>query len=210
MNRPRISHREPLLATDSVGPIDHAVTYGLGDAATYRANQHWLHSHAPTENSHGTGTGVGLWIDHRKAVIVFVAMDGVTTVLILSRADRQPSRTDGRRSPAPAGHHQAPALDHRDRHFRGQLEVYYSAVIACLRPARFIMAFGPGEARGELRRRLALNKHDRRVFVFEVADKMTSRQIAAKTMTWLETGCLEPPPPRRRSGRPPRCCVSAA
>jgi len=190
--------------SSGAGALAHPITYGLGADSARRESQLWLHSRVQTAKARATRSAVGLWIDHRKAVIVFVTDGEVTTTLILSRIDKQPGRSAGLRSTARFEPQLVPADDSRERRFSGQLDIYYDAVIASLRGARSILIFGPGEASGELRRRLAVNKQDRRTFVFEVADKMTNRQIAAKTKEWLETGRLETPSPRRRSGRPTR------
>ena len=53
-------------------------------------------------------------------------------------------------------------------------------VIACLGDAESILIFGPGEAKGELKKRLEKNKLSGRIVVVETVDKMTDHQIAAK------------------------------
>lgn len=44
---------------------------------------------------------MGLWIDHRKAVIVTVLGKGEETSVIESQAEKQPGRFDGVRSTTP-------------------------------------------------------------------------------------------------------------
>ena len=44
---------------------------------------------------------MGLWIDHRKAVIVSVSGKGEETSVIESQAEKQPGRFDGVRSTTP-------------------------------------------------------------------------------------------------------------
>ena len=46
-------------------------------------------------------TNMGLWIDHRKAVIVTVLGKGEETSVIESQAEKQPGRFDGVRSTTP-------------------------------------------------------------------------------------------------------------
>ncbi len=188
------------------GAFVKTITYGLGVDSLRRENARAQHVRTTVQppSAPVEAGAVGLWIDHRKAVLVFVTPSGVETTLVLSRVDKQPGRFDGIRSTVRFDQQSVPALDSRDRRFAAQLDLYYDAVIACLHGTRAVLAFGPGEARGELRRRLARNKHDHRVFVFEVADKMTGRQIAAKTMDWLEAARVATPSVRRRSGRPER------
>jgi hypothetical protein len=47
------------------------------------------------------------------------------------------------------------------------------------------LIFGPGEAKGELKRRLASMKLADRVTAVETADKMTDPQIVAKVRTYF-------------------------
>src|SRR3990170_2335304 len=79
------------------------------------------------------GTKLGLWIDHRKALVVAVTDKGEETSLIISRVDKQPGRSGGIRSTTPYESQQVPADDSRERKFTGHLSIYYDAVIACVR-----------------------------------------------------------------------------
>ena len=121
-------------------------------------------------------TQVGLWIDHRKAVIVMVSDEGDTTKLVESNVERHVRYSGG----PGAGGRKGTAEDTRDRHFEGQLSKYYDEVIACIRGAEAILIFGPGEAKGELKTRLEHGGLDARIVAVETVDKMTDRQIAAK------------------------------
>jgi hypothetical protein len=125
-------------------------------------------------------THVGLWIDHRKAVVMAVTDKGEETGLIISKAEKHPSRSGD--SPLEGSHdsRQVPADDSRQKRFTGNLNIYYDAVIACIRDAESILIFGPGEAKGELKKRLKKANLSGRIVGMETADKMTDRQIAAK------------------------------
>ena len=57
---------------------------------------------------------------------------------------------------------------------------YYAEVIVAIRDANSIQIFGPGEAKGELERRLESEGLKGRIVGIEAVDKMTDRQIAAK------------------------------
>ena len=82
----------------------------------------------------------------------------------------------------------------------GHLANYYDEVISCLRPAKAILLFGPGEAKGELKKRIERNKLDLRITKFETMDKMTERQILQKVRgRYLPSGVALPP--GRRSKR---------
>ncbi len=125
-------------------------------------------------------TNIGLWIDHRKAVIFLSSGQGEEFKEILSDADRQPGRIGGIRSTASHESLQTPADDVRDRKFEQHLNTYYDEVIAVVHEADSLLILGPGEAKGELRKRLEKEKPGERTVTVETADKMTDRQIAAK------------------------------
>jgi len=125
-------------------------------------------------------TKVGLWIDHRKAIVVTVTDKGEEIGLIISRVEKQPGRFGGIRSTTKYEQQQVQSDDSRQRTFTGHLNIYYDAVIACIGNAEAILIFGPGEAKGELKKRLEKNKLSERIVVVETVDKMTDHQIAAK------------------------------
>lgn len=125
-------------------------------------------------------TMVGLWIDHRQAVIALVSAAGEQMIEIRSHVEKQPGRLTGVRSTTPYESQQVPADDSRERQFTGQLHHYYDEVIAAIRGAESILIFGPGEAKGELKKRLEHVKLGAHIIAMETADKMTKGQIAAK------------------------------
>ena len=132
------------------------------------------------------GTNVGLWIDHRKALIVAVTDKGEEIRLVISKVDKQPGRSGGLRSTMPYEAHLVPADDSRERKFTGHLNIYYNAVIASIRDAEAILILGPGEAKGELKKRLVRNKLGGRIVGMETIDRMTDRQIAAKVRRYFK------------------------
>ena len=123
---------------------------------------------------------VGLWIDHRKAIIVAVTDEGEEIELIVSKVEKQLQRSGD--SPLKGSYERlkVPAADRRQRSFTAHLNIYYEAVIACLRDAESILIFGPGEAKGELKKRLEKSNLGGRIAAVETVDNMTDRQIAAK------------------------------
>jgi hypothetical protein len=125
-------------------------------------------------------TNVGLWIDHRKAVIVAVTDKGEELGLIISKVEKQLRRSGD--SPLKGSYEpqQVPAEDSRQKSLTRHLNIYYDAVIASIRDAESILIFGPGEAKGELKQRLERSNLGGRIVGIETVDKMTDRQIAAK------------------------------
>ena len=123
---------------------------------------------------------VGLWIDHRKAIVVVVTDKGEEIGLVISAIERQARRSISSRHTGSYEPQQVPADDSRQRAFTGHLNIYYDAVIASIRDAESILIFGPGEAKGELKKRLERINLGGHIVRVETADKMTDRQIATK------------------------------
>ena len=112
---------------------------------------------------------VGLWIDHKKAVIVFLAGNDAEIRMVTSNLAR-PHRQSGVAMPAD---------DIRQRKSTFDLSSFYDEVISCIRGAEEIFILGPGEAKGELSKRLE-DYLRRRIVGVEAADRMTDPEIVAK------------------------------
>ena len=130
-------------------------------------------------------TRVGVWIDHKKAVIVVVTDTGEEIRLIISHVQKQRRRAGDSPLKGPYEPQQVPADDRREREFMGHLNLYYDAVTAGVRAAHSLLIFGPGEAKGELAKRLERHHFSGRIVGSETADKMTQRQIAAKVRQYF-------------------------
>jgi stalled ribosome rescue protein Dom34 len=132
-------------------------------------------------------TVAGLWIDHSKAVIVVATDKGDEIKVIVSNVEKHLGRSHGVRSTSSYEAQLVPADDSRERRLTGQLNMYYDAVIASMQGAEEVLLFGPGEAKGELKKRInQKNKGSMRVVATEPADKMTDRQVAAKVRHYFE------------------------
>lgn len=116
----------------------------------------------------------GLWLDHRKAVVVLITDAGEEIKKIESGMEKHVRFTGG------DGSEEGSSEDVRDRQFGNHLNTYYDRVIALIRDADSIQIFGPGEAKGELEKRLEHEGVKSRILAVEAADKMTERQISAK------------------------------
>ena len=125
-------------------------------------------------------TKVGLWIDHKKAIVVAVTDEGEEIGLTISKIEKQLRRTGDSPLKGPYEALQVPTDDSGQRALTGHLNIYYDAVIASIRDAESILIFGPGEAKVELKERLEGNSLGGRIVGIETVDKMTDRQIAAK------------------------------
>ena len=131
-------------------------------------------------------TTKGLWIDHRKAVIVTVTAKGEEAKEIRSHVDKQPGRIEGVRSTTPFEAQLVPADDSQERVHTRHLEKYYDEVISQLRDAKVILLFGPGEAKSELVKRIVRDKLSEHITRITTADKMTVPQIAAEVRKYLK------------------------
>jgi hypothetical protein len=128
----------------------------------------------------------GVWIDHRKAVIVIVSPTEEHTASIVSNVEKHPERSGDSPLKGPYESHQVPPDDRRQMALTGELDTYYDAVIAAVRNAASLLICGPGEAKGEFKKRLEKNKLGGRVVAVESADKMTDPQIAAKVRNYFK------------------------
>ena len=123
-------------------------------------------------------TNAGVWIDHHKAVVVLLTDEGQEMRQILS--DREAAV----RSPAglqPKNSYTANdfgAEGKRERTVTIQLNEYYDEVIACVRDAQAILILGPGEAKGEFRRRIASRRLSGHIAEMKTVAKLTDQQIA--------------------------------
>jgi hypothetical protein len=117
---------------------------------------------------------IGLWIDHRKAIIVILTKDGEEIKKITSNMEKHVRFTNGN------GSEDGSSEDVRDRQFGNHLNNYYDDVLAVVRGADSILIFGPGEAKGELEKRLEGAGIKSHILAVETVDKMTDRQISAK------------------------------
>jgi hypothetical protein len=133
-----------------------------------------------------TKNKAGVWIDHRKAVIVVVGPAEEHTGLIVSNVEKHLERSGDSPLKGTYESRQVPPDDRRQMALTAELNAYYDAVIAAVRNVESLFIFGPGEAKGELKKRLEKNKLSARVAAVETADKMTDGQIAAKVRDYFK------------------------
>lgn len=122
---------------------------------------------------------VGVWIDHKKAVIVSASEDRVTTTTLESAVAAHPhfgGQQDG-----------GGEKKYEERH-RQSLERYYDEVIEHLGTPEALLIFGPGEAKLELKERLGRSAAPSRPVVeIETAGRLSDPQIVAKVKEHFAT-----------------------
>ena len=129
---------------------------------------------------------IGLWIDHKKTVLVVQNEHGENIQQIESGIGRHVRYRGASHSKSPFSAQYQQGDDQLDNKFTEQLNKFYEKVIAQLRKADAVLIFGPGEAKRELEKRIAHEKVKVSVMKIETADKMTERQIAAKVRNYFQ------------------------
>ena len=124
---------------------------------------------------------VGIWIDHKKAVIVSASADRVT-VKTLESAVGPHARYSGRAEyPTADGPQKGGGEKKHEGRYGQHLDRYYDEVISLLGQPEALLIFGPGEAKLQLRERLSRSKAlSEYVIAIETTDKLTDPQIVAK------------------------------
>ncbi len=123
---------------------------------------------------------VGLWIDHTKAIIVTYMGEKEETIQIRSNIEKHVHFSGGSRLRPLYGTSNISGESNPDQSFSDFLSPYYDGVVSLLRHADSIWIFGPGEAKGELEKRLQRDQLDSHIVGIETVAKMTDSQIAAK------------------------------
>ena len=122
---------------------------------------------------------IGVWVDHREAIVVKLSDSGEETMHVQSGAESQLRRS----SDHPTGNFesmQVPSDDTRERKFTAELNTFYDEVISQLQHAAAILIIGPGEAKKELKNRMGTKHPFAGSIVVETADSMTKAQVVAK------------------------------
>lgn len=122
---------------------------------------------------------VGIWIDHRKAIVVRISDKGAEMSLTISGIEKQLRRTGDSPMKGSFEPQKVPADNARTRAFSGQLNIYYDTVIASISDVNFIHIYGPGIAKTELKKRLVKLGLGKKIKGIHTSDKMTNAQFTA-------------------------------
>ena len=118
------------------------------------------------------GQDVGVWIDHKKAIIVSIAAGDVTTRTLTSDVEAHPHYSGSQEGGG--------EKKYEERHNQ-DLDRYYDDVIGQLGKPDAVLLFGPGEAKLQLKARLGRSKmSSESIVAVESTDKLTDPQIVAK------------------------------
>jgi hypothetical protein len=142
---------------------------------------------------------IGLWIDHKKAILVIQSEEGEEVQTIESGVGRHVPYRGGTHSRAPYSAQYQQGEDQLDNKFNEHLNKFYGKIITHLRTAKSVFILGPGEAKRELEKRITHEKLRAQIVGVETADKMTDRQISTKVRKYFEQNGRTPSSPRRRT-----------
>ena len=123
----------------------------------------------------------GIWIDHRRAVIVTIEDGNESMQTIEGDMDRQHKAAGRRGNPTPWGP-QVPVNEHKfQNNFKLHVTNFYKDVIKAIGKTDQLLVMGPAQAKhefaGELEKVADLRNVPLKV---ETADSMTDPQVAAK------------------------------
>jgi hypothetical protein len=127
---------------------------------------------------------VGIWIDHRRAVVVTIENGNESIATLEGEADHQPKAAGRSGNPTKWGP-QATFNERRiEENYRLKVSHFYKDVIKSIGKADQLLIMGPAQAKlefvEEVEKVVDLRAVPRKV---ETVDKMTDPQIAAKVRT---------------------------
>ena len=149
-------------------------------------------------------TKAGVWIDHKQAIVVLVG-DAENEIKKINSGVKKTTRSaDGSKMNNWYTPNDFVAEDRLEQRLGNHLNKFYDEVIASILGAEALLILGPGEAEGELLKRLKSKKLRGISVDLETADKMTDRQIAAKVR--LHTASMS----ASKSGTPKKAVAKKA
>ena len=138
---------------------------------------------------------VGIWLDHKEAVIVYFLKtqplsgeDQEMIERVESEIERRVRLSGGSRShKTPYGPQEISVDSKQEDRIKGQLRKYYLEIIKRISDADRVLIFGPGEAKMELKKEIDASKQLKdKIKQIESADKMTIKQVAAKARKFFK------------------------
>lgn len=138
---------------------------------------------------------IGIWVDHKKAVIVtkkrrersYEEDVEIAVTQISSDVERKVRLSGGSRTRKTPWGPQEIAVDSKiEARQKQQLKKFYHRIIEFIKDADKILIMGPGEAKLELKKEIEKSKAlIPRIVGVHTSDKMTDNQIAAKVKSYF-------------------------
>jgi hypothetical protein len=137
----------------------------------------------------------GIWIDHKKGVIVTKKQPErsyeedveLSVTQIISDVERKVRLSGGSRTRNTPWGPQEIAVDSKiEVRQKQQLKKFYHQIIEVIKEADKILIMGPGEAKLELKKEIEKSKAlIPKIVGVHISDKMTNNQIAAKVKSYF-------------------------
>jgi len=138
---------------------------------------------------------IGIWVDHKKAVIVtkkrpersYEEDVEIAVTQISSDVERKVRLAGGSRTRNTPWGPQEVAVDSKiEARQKQQLKKFYHQIIEFIKDADKILIMGPGEAKLELKKEIEKSKAlIPKIVGVHTSDKMTNNQIAAKVKSYF-------------------------
>lgn len=129
---------------------------------------------------------IGIWIDHKEAILV--AIDGAQTTVdrIESDAESHFRPSGGRKAGGTSVAQSVSREQKADERRKHQYHSFYQMVITKAGKADSLFIFGPGEAKLELAKEIEKIKGQKsRVAAVETSDRLTEKQVVAKVKSFF-------------------------
>jgi hypothetical protein len=129
---------------------------------------------------------IGIWIDHKEAILVWIEGGQTTVERIESNAESHFRPSGGWKAAGTSVAQSVSKEQKADERRKHQLHNFYQMVIKKLGKAENIFIVGPSEAKLELAKEIEKIKgqHDR-IAAVETSDRLTENQIVAKVRSFF-------------------------
>ncbi|MBM9518956.1 hypothetical protein JWG39_03895 [Desulforhopalus vacuolatus] len=129
---------------------------------------------------------MGIWIDHKEAVLVSLQNGQTTVERIESNAESHFRPSGGWKSSGTNVAQSVSKEQTADERRKHQFRNFYQEVIEQVRNASLLYIFGPGEAKGELVKEIEKIKgQPERIAAVEVCDSLTENQLVAQVKSFF-------------------------
>jgi len=128
---------------------------------------------------------IGIWIDHKEAILVSIEGGQTTVARIESNAESHFRPSGGWKAAGTSVAQSVSKEQKAEERRKHQYHKFYQDVIKVIGKADNIFIFGPGEAKLELSKEIKkLKGQPDRIAAVEASDRLTENQIVAKVKSF--------------------------
>jgi hypothetical protein len=129
---------------------------------------------------------IGIWIDHKEAILVSIEGGQTTVERIESHAESHFRPSGGWKAAGTSVAQSVSKEQKADERRKHQFHNFYRMVIKKIGEAGNIFIFGPGEAKLELAKEVEkIKSQHSKIAAVEVSDRLTENQIVAKVKSFF-------------------------